>query len=83
MLGTIRSKITAILLSFIAILLGVVLFNLQSGFKSLAKNNTTSELNKLNAMLFEGLKVAMNSGDPEVINGFINGAQHTPGVLNL
>lgn len=83
MLRTIRSKITAILLTFIAILLGVVLHNLQGGFGTLAKNNTTSELTKLNAMLFEGLKVAMNSGDPEVINGFIDGAQHTPGVVNL
>ena len=83
MLRTIRSKITLILLVFIAILLGVVLHNLHNGFGILAKNNITSELNKLNAMLFEGLKVAMNSGDPEVINGFINGAQHTPGVVNL
>lgn len=83
MLRTIRSKITIILLVFIAILLGVVLHNLQSGFSTFAKNNTTSELNKLNAVLFEGLKVAMNSGDPETISSFIDGAQHTPGVVNL
>lgn len=83
MFRTIRSRIIAIIVVFLAMLLGLVYFNLEKGFDDIAKSSSTGELNKLNAMLFEGLKVAMNTGDPLVIGGFIEGAKKVPGIVNM
>ena len=83
MFRTIRSRIIAIIVVFLAMLLGMVYFNLEKGFDDIAKSSSTGELNKLNAMLFEGLKVAMNTGDPLVIGGFIEGAKKVPGIVHL
>ena len=83
MFRTIRSRIIAIIVVFLAMLLGLVYFHLEKGFDAIAKSSSTGELNKLNAMLFEGLKVAMNTGDPLVIGGFIEGAKKVPGIVNM
>lgn len=83
MFKTIRAKIIAIIVVFLAILLGAVYINLQGGFNKIAKHSTLSELKKLNSLLYEGLKVAMNTGDTEIIRGFINDSKKIPGILQL
>ncbi|RDU57222.1 methyl-accepting chemotaxis protein [Helicobacter sp. MIT 00-7814] len=83
MLKTIRSKIIVMIVAFLVVLLAMVYVHLQNGFSTIAKSNSTSELQKLNAMLFEGLKIAMNTGDPEVINTFIEGSKHVEGIAGL
>ena len=83
MLKTIRSKIIAMIVAFLVVLLAMVYVHLQNGFDTIAESNSTSELQKLNAMLFEGLKVAMNTGDPEVINAFVEGSKHVEGIADL
>lgn len=83
MLKTIRSKIIAMVVVFLLMLLGMVYYHLQNGFDHIAKSSSTSELHQLNALLFEGLKVAMNTGDPVTISGFIEGSKKVPGVTNM
>lgn len=83
MLKTIRSKIIVMIVVFLLGLLGMVYYNLQSGFASIAQSSSTRELHQLNAMLTEGLKVAMNTGDPVIISGFIEGAKKVNGISNL
>ncbi|MDY3113054.1 MAG: methyl-accepting chemotaxis protein [Helicobacter sp.] len=83
MLKTIRSKIIAMIVAFLLVLLGMVYYHLQNGFGHIAKTSSTSELRQLNALLFEGLKVAMNTGDPLTIGSFIAGAKKVPGVTNM
>lgn len=83
MLKTIRSKIIVMIVVFLLALLGMVHYNLASGFDTIAKSSSTNELHQLNAMLFEGLKVAMNTGDPEIIGGFINGSKKVQGITNM
>ncbi len=80
---TIRSKIIVMIVAFLVVLLVMVYVHLQNGFSTIAKSNSTSELQKLNAMLFEGLKIAMNTGDPEVISTFIEGSKHVEGITGL
>lgn len=83
MFKTIRSKIIVMIVVFLSILFSMVFLNLQNGFNNIAKNNSSSELNKLNALLYEGLKLAMNTGDPLVINGFISASKKIEGVAGL
>ena len=83
MLKTIRSKIIVMIVVFLLGLLGMVYYNLQSGFASIAQSSSTRELHQLNAMLTEGLKVAMNTGDPVIISAFIEGAKKVNGISNL
>lgn len=83
MLKTIRSKIIVMIVVFLLALLGMVHYNLASGFDTIAKSSSTNELHQLNAMLFEGLKVAMNTGDSEIIGGFINGSKKVQGITNM
>ena len=83
MLKTIRSKIIVMIVVFLLGLLGMVYYNLQNGFASIAGSSSTRELHQLNAMLTEGLKVAMNTGDPDTISGFIEGAKKVNGISNL
>lgn len=80
---TIRSKIIALIVVFLVVLLGLVYFNLNKGLNNIVEDSFRSELNKLNAMLFEGLKVAMNTGDPIIIGGFIEGSREVPGIVNM
>lgn len=83
MLKTIRSKIIVMIIVFLLALLGMVHYNLASGFDNITKVSSTNELHQLNAMLFEGLKVAMNTGDPEVIGNFIKGSKQVSGITNM
>lgn len=83
MLKTIRSKIIVMIVGFLLVLLAMVYYNLQNGFGSIAKSSSTRELYQLNAMLTEGLKVAMNTGDPIIIGGFIEGSKKVNGIANL
>ena len=83
MLKTIRSKIIVMIVVFLLALLGMVHYNLSNGFNNIAKSSSTNELHQLNAMLFEGLKVAMNTGDPEIIGSFIEGSKKVPGITNM
>ncbi|TLD83188.1 methyl-accepting chemotaxis protein [Helicobacter sp. MIT 11-5569] len=83
MLKTIRSKIIAMIVGFLLVLLAMVYYNLQNGFSSIAKSSSTRELYQLNAMLTEGLKIAMNTGDPIVIGSFIEGSKKVNGIANL
>ncbi|CAM2845331.1 methyl-accepting chemotaxis protein [Helicobacter burdigaliensis] len=83
MFQTIKSKIVIMIVVFLGILFTMVFLNLQNGFNNIAKNNSSSELNKLNALLYEGLKLAMNTGDPLVINGFIEASKKIEGVGGL
>ena len=80
MLKTIRSKIIVMIVGFLLVLLAMVYYNLQNGFGSIAKSSSTRELYQLNAMLTEGLKVAMNTGDPIIIGGFIEGSKKVNGL---
>lgn len=83
MLKTIRSKIIVMIIGFLLVLLTMVYYNLQNGFNSIAKSSSARELHQLNAMLTEGLKVAMNTGDPIIIGGFIEGSKKVNGIANL
>ncbi|WP_299547410.1 methyl-accepting chemotaxis protein [uncultured Helicobacter sp.] len=83
MLKTIHSKIIVMIVGFLLVLLAMVYYNLQNGFSSIAKSSSTRELHQLNAMLTEGLKVAMNTGDPVVIGDFIQGSKKVNGIANL
>ncbi|MBD5164245.1 methyl-accepting chemotaxis protein [Helicobacter sp.] len=83
MLKTIRAKIIVMIIVFLLALLGMVHYNLLRGFDTIAQSSSTNELHQLNAMLFEGLKVAMNTGDPEIIGGFIEGSKKVPGITNM
>ncbi|MBX7490371.1 methyl-accepting chemotaxis protein [Helicobacter turcicus] len=83
MLKTIRSKIIVMIVSFLLVLLAMVYYNLQNGFDSIARSSSTRELHQLNEMLTQGLEVAMNTGDPIVINGFIEGAKKVNGITDL
>ena len=80
---TIRSKIIALIVVFLAVLLGLVHFNLNRGLENIVEDSFRKELNKLNAMLFEGLEVAMNTGDPIIIGSFIEGSKKVPGIVNM
>ena len=83
MLKTIRSKMITLIVVFLIVLLTVVYVNLQGGFNKIAEHSTASELRKLNSLLYEGLKVAMNTGDTTIIRGFIDDSKKVPGIAQL
>lgn len=80
MLKSIRTKIIIMVVSILTMLLIVAYLNFQNGFGDIARESSTDELHKLNALLYEGLKIAMNTGDPNVIGGFIESAENIEGI---
>ena len=83
MFKTIRSKIIVMIVVFLLVLLGIVHYNLNRGFERIAEKNSTRELRQLEELLSEGLKIAMNTGDPIVIGGFIDGSKKVDGISRL
>ncbi|MCH5322678.1 MAG: HAMP domain-containing protein [Helicobacter sp.] len=83
MLRTIRQKIIVMIVLFLLVLLGAVHINLQKGFNKITKISSTQELYALNDLLFNGLKVAMNTGDSNIIRGFVEDSRKVKGLLGL
>lgn len=83
MFKTIKARIIALVLLYVAVVLSVVYINLQIGLTNFNKETAVGSLDDVNTMLFNGLRVAMNSGDPHTIQEYIESAGDVPGVMDL
>lgn len=83
MFKTIKARVIALVLLYVFVVLAVVYTNLQIGLANFNRETAVSSLDDVNTMLFNGLRVAMNSGDPVTIQDYIESASDVPGVMNL